>query len=282
MPSSHLTTAFLRLTALAAVLSLLACAPPATAEQGGATIKRPGRAAPSAGEVDPRSRPHLDQPDTTSVPLPMAAIGIIESDDGFCTATMVTSTMALTAAHCLFDALGRIRVPERFRGGFSGEDFTVEALILRAFMPPGFDFKRFNRTNELDGQDWALVELADPVGETTGTVPVIQLSEDQFHTLGEGSAGFVEVGYGASDGEKPVVRRGCTVFELWDDNTFGHLCGTVEGDSGSPDLILIDGQWLIFGIESAEVDTDAVKGVDTAVSAEAFAPEVTRHGGTVQ
>ncbi len=273
-----------RQTTIAALACWLGCTAPvagAKAEQGGATLKRPSTSVVSAGKTDPRSRPHRVQTDRAEPPLPIAAIGVIEADDGSCTATMVTDTLALTAAHCIFDPLNRVRVPERFRGGYRDGAFTVESLIIRAYMQPGFDLKRYNRTIDLDGRDWALIELADPIGKVTGTVPVIALNDRQFDALGDGSDGFVQVGYGSSDGEAPVVLYGCTVLTTWDDYSFGHLCGTVAGDSGGPDLTLVDGKWMIFGIESGNTDAGDMKDINMAVSAEAFAPEIQKRGGTV-
>ena len=58
---------------------------------------------------------------------------------------------------------------------------------------------------------------------------------------------------------------------VWKDNTYAHHCGTVPGDSGSPDLVCENDACVIIGIESAEVDFRELKGADMAVSAAAFA-----------
>ncbi|MDD3445312.1 MAG: trypsin-like serine protease [Zavarzinia sp.] len=241
--------------------------------------KYPGGSAPPAGKADPRHRP---APGAAAAldslpPLPLAAIGVVDLGESFCTGTVVGPRIVLTAAHCVFNAFGQVRMPRRFLAGHGENGTLAEARVVEAFIPPDYNLRRFQETNDIDGLDWAILELDTDIGVMTGEVEIASFDRKQLKTYDGASRSFVQIGYGEKDGDVVTIRPGCTVIEAWDDNTFGHNCGSVSGDSGGPDLAFIEGRWQIIGIESAEIDTDASKGVDMAVSARAFAAEAARH-----
>ncbi|MCF4165174.1 trypsin-like serine protease [Zavarzinia compransoris] len=240
--------------------------------------KYPGDAAPLPGTVDPRYKPSPEALEAlkTLPPLPLAAIGVVDTEGGFCTGTMVGPKLVLTAAHCVFNSFGRVRLPKRFLAGHSEDSTLATAKVVEAYLPPGFSPGRFKKTIEIDGLDWALLELDQDISRLTGIVDIAVFDRGQYKRLIGGARGFVQVGYGQEKGDRVTIRAGCGVIEAWDDNTFGHVCGTVHGDSGGPDLVFLDGRWQIIGIESAEVNTDAIEGLDVAVSARAFAGEAAR------
>jgi hypothetical protein len=53
----------------------------------------------------------------------------------------------------------------------------------------------------------------------------------------------------------------------------------VQGDSGAPNLILVNGEYVIIGIESAELEDVEIEISDLVVSAAAFAADVDTHLG---
>ncbi|HYD29396.1 MAG TPA: trypsin-like serine protease [Azospirillaceae bacterium] len=206
-------------------------------------------------------------------PVPRAAVGVVEmADRAICSGVVVAPDVVLTAAHCLFDEDDQPARVRRFRAGVEKGHARAEAKVVDHFIPEGFDPRRFMDTDEIDSLDWAFLRLDRSIGEATGVLPVRVLSEDEFDRLKPGGGwSFAQVGYGHGDGRNPAVLTGCRIVEWWDDQTYAHDCGTVAGDSGSPNLLLEDGVYKVIGIESAEADLNRVEGADMVVASGAFA-----------
>jgi protease YdgD len=204
---------------------------------------------------------------------PARAIGLLEmSDGGLCSASVVAEDVILTAAHCLFDEDHESVVAERFTAGYDQGQFVATAHIRDVYIPPEFDHQRFLETNEIDGYDWALLRLDRGVGHETGILSIRALDKSELEAMIEQDGPtMTQIGYGNEQSDHPVARRDCHLSMVWKDNTYAHHCGTVSGDSGSPDLISEDDTYVIIGIESAEVDYRELKGADMAVSSAAFA-----------
>ncbi len=231
-----------------------------------------------AGAVRAGDEPVADPGDNPGEPIvasdpPARSIGLLEMSDGtVCSASVVAIDVILTAAHCLFDEdHGRVS-PALFSAGYDRGDTVATSKIRDVYLPPEYDHKKFLSTNDIDGYDYAFLRLNREIGEDTGILPVRVLSGGELDAMMEiGGTGFTQIGYGNEESDHPVVRRNCRIEQWWDDHTYAHHCGTVPGDSGSPDLILLNGEYSIVGIESAEVDFRNLKGADMVVSASAFA-----------
>lgn len=261
--------------ALLAVCLLLSAACPAIPQSAGTTAAAP--AAVTGRSSGGKSR--LQTPVPVPKDMPAKAIGLIEfADNTICSGSVVGPDVVLTSAHCLFDE-DRRRLPvKRFRAGFDRGRSVVDARVVATHIPRRFDPERFLETNDLDGYDWAFLRLDRKVDTLTGILPVHVLSKAEMNALAPGrERSFRQIGYGASDGHYPSMLAECHIVEWWDDNTFAHNCGTVPGDSGSPDLILEDGIYKIVGIESADIDTTHSKGIDMVVGSGAFARELERY-----
>jgi protease YdgD len=230
----------------------------------------PGVVPPEEEVADPNANP--GDPIIATDP-PARSIGLLEMQDGsLCSASVVAPDVILTAAHCLFDDDHQRVAPARFSAGYDRGDYVIASKIRDIYIPPEFDHERFLNSSDLDGYDYAFIKLIKEIGDETGILPVRVLTEAELDAMVESAdRTFMQVGYGNEESDHPVVRRNCRIERWWGDNTYAHFCGTVPGDSGSPDLILLNGEYSIVGIESAEVDLKNLKGADMAVASSAFA-----------
>jgi protease YdgD len=194
-------------------------------------------------------------------PIPHSAIGVVVRGEGFCTGSVVAPRVVLTAAHCLFRSDGSAYDAVRFRLA-GGRNEARE--VLRA-VAPGFDPKTFRGLARGDPNDWALIRL-DRDLNGAGILEVRALTPGEVNAMIRNGGTVTIVGYGRRNGEGAHVFASCRIQQLGNGATWAHRCGTGPGDSGSPNLIVENGRYVLVGIESRYVT-----GGDGVVSAAAFA-----------
>jgi V8-like Glu-specific endopeptidase len=237
-----------------------------------------GRILQQLGEFASTYKSSRQKADTSQ--MPAQAVGLLElGDGGYCTASVVGADVILTAAHCLFDSNDKIVKAKRFRAGYADGRAIVEAGIRDQFVPQEFDMSRIFVSDGMEGHDWAFLRLDRAVGDKTGVLAIKPMSLQQLDGM-VASQGYdlVRVGYGSS--KKLTMQTGCNLAHVWDDNTYAHLCRIEPGDSGSPDLLVENGNYSIVGIDTSIIDIRDVKRANVAVSSAAFAtalPEFLSH-----
>ena len=118
-----------------------------------------------------------------------------------------------------------------------------------------------------EGHDWALVTLDRDLGLALGTLPVHVLTPEEIAQVRRTGLLVDQAGYSWDTGSN-----------LSGNNSIQHECDTTMGDSGSPLLLQVDGQWSIIAVESQFFDPESKNGAfaggSLAVDSRAFAQAV--------
>lgn len=183
-----------------------------------------------------------------------------------CTATLIARNVIVTAAHCLHTG----------NGTTTGGTFTAAggatARATAYLMSERFDYRRFNSTDEIDGLDWALVRLDQPLGDRLGYAGVRNLT-------GQGreaalAADLFQAGYSWDTGDTLSANIGCHMIETYPDGTFAHECDTTRGDSGSAFVVRNGEGFDVVGVDSNFRTNPNGPFIYIAVSAASFQPYV--------
>lgn len=209
--------------------------------------------------------------------MPWAAIGSLELQDGTCTGTLVGPSLVLTAAHCVTDTGNETLTPVSFTAGLSRGMSMGTAKVTGAVFDPAYtpDTQPAGGGN---GDDWALVVLDTPLGDTVGYLDIHELTADNLSQIGRSGLIVNQAGYSWDTGDNMSGNQGCRIIEAFDDNSILHECDTAQGDSGSPFLLNVDGDWKIIAVDSqffsATDDKTPFSQANLAVDSRAFAAMV--------
>lgn len=185
-----------------------------------------------------------------------AATGaLVQGNQSFCTATLITPNKVLTAAHCV-DALTPSQMAFRLGANLSApsEDRGIASLVIH----PGYvSFDSQQPWTFENGHDLAILTLDRPI---TRVSPAALFLGDATSLL---DAPARLVGYGSAEvretyqGPMPVgngVRRASTVrFDVLTAQALRYSfqgMGACRGDSGGPAFVKIEAQWKQVGVTS--------------------------------
>jgi V8-like Glu-specific endopeptidase len=158
------------------------------------------------------------------------AVGRLDSDRGYCSATLIASDLILTAAHCLFDERGNRIADTRFtfRAGLRNGHAEAERGIRSSVIPE--DYRYPGPDPDLDGvaADMALLALDSPIA-----LPRIR----PIRTAGDpGLRDLVTiVSYGRDRDDFASIEEDCRVLQR-ERAVIAMSCRVVEGSSGAPVL----------------------------------------------
>lgn len=190
----------------------------------------------AAGIIGRDDRELLDPTD-----WPWLAIGRVNrTSGGFCTGTLVGPDIVLTARHCLFNPrTGRRVQPDtiHFLAGYRRGEWLRHG-IGRAFVLPEADGEE-NRDTAL-ADDWVLIILENALD--VKPVPMVALPPKQA-----AGARLARAGYGRDRPHLLSLHDGCVLLGQRG-NVLLHDCDATYGDSGSPLLMLGDGEVAMVGI----------------------------------
>lgn len=205
---------------------------------------------------------------------PWSAVGRLNNGQGgHCSGVLLGPRLAVTAAHCLWNKKTRRPMPAaalRFVAGYDRGRYLAFAAVERTVISPGWRFD-LAYGPAVAAQDWALLILAEPLGEQVGWVAA--------GSAPGGDDRLVTVGYGQDKAHIPTAHMGCHVVGRLEGGVLTHDCDAVHGDSGAPVLVWRDGAPTLAAIHVATFGFGSGRFLGGAVPVSAFAEQVRRNGG---
>lgn len=176
--------------------------------------------------------------------LPGLAIGRLETG---CTAVMVGKSLALTAAHCVYDTESKSLKSNlnylnlAYENGRSKYQVRVSAVWLGTTTPV-----------KLRGSDWAVLMLDSPIGDKTGWFGVSSGITEEMFPYTVNLAGYATDKEG---GNSPYMHANCYIHKVDEAERLLHDCDAATGTSGGPIFIQSTDGPFVVAITAAEFIT---------------------------
>jgi protease YdgD len=189
----------------------------------------------------------------------------------------VGPALVLTAAHCVTDTGNETLTPVSFSAGLSLGNSQGEAKVIGAVFDPSYS-PETQPAGGGNGHDWALVVLDRNLGDEVGYLEVHELTAGNLSQIGRSGLLVNQAGYSWDTGDNMSGNQGCRIVQAYEDNSILHECDTAQGDSGSPFLLNVGGEWKIIAVDSqffsADDDKTPFAQSNLAVDSRAFAAAV--------
>ncbi|MEH6502423.1 MAG: trypsin-like serine protease [Cycloclasticus sp.] len=201
---------------------------------------------------------------------PWQAIGkIYTAELALCTGVLITPTQVLTAAHCIWNKNTNSPIGNQlldFVTGYHRERFLAERPTKHVLHSPRYTSDQ-NSTASLHSlaSDWAILELESAINNVTP----IPISSQTIHELipTKQNLAVIQAGY---SGDRPYIltaNQRCKITKQYDEQPLiGHDCDATKGDSGSPLLIKINGQFQVIAIHVGTEQLSNGKSVGIAIT----------------
>lgn len=179
------------------------------------------------------------------------AVGRLELGNrgSFCTATLISPNVLLSAAHCVFDEKGRMRQPEeiQFRAGLRNGEAAATRKIVNFVAHEKYDPNR-NLDHHNASHDVALLELAQPI-------PTHQVNPFILHSGAVGPGEVSVVSYGQGRENLPSRQKSCNLTHRDRGSLLLFDCDVTYGSSGAPVFSHLNGRGRILSVISGMTTT---------------------------
>lgn len=190
--------------------------------------------------------------------MPWEAIGQLETESGnLCTATLISTHLALTAGHCLLTPPGDFDPPVALRFIANAKGWRYEIHDIEARIEPELAKKL-----KADGDGWivpapaapwdyGLIILRNPPS-AIAPIPLFAGSRREL-TAAMKTAGrqVTQAGYPEDHLDSLWSHNNCLVTGWAQTAVLSHQCDTLPGDSGSPLLLNTDSGWQLIAVQSS-------------------------------